>query len=378
MPSTDATTELNPSSANTPMIGQGLFSIPKLLKMKFITNLALWCSVYTAGVQAFQNPIRRPGPDPSVVYADGYYHLTYTTYSRIEITKAAKLGDLINGETKTIWTDTNRTRSANMWAPEIHKIDDIWYMFYSSCDASLPCCDSCQTRVLKGCDAAGPSDCEYEHLADLVPPKGKQGQADGNFAFSIDGTYLEIPGKGRFHVLSIINKDLLQSIAITKLDTENWTVDGWNVISVPDQPWEMNTTNSNPNSITAVNEAPHPLYHDGEIWLSYSGSYCGTPNYALGLLHYNGGDPLEASSWDKIGPVFSQANGNYGTGHNCFFTSPDGSQIWNAFHATSNSRGSCGGDRYALAQLVTFKPGQTPEFGVPQPLSAVLDPPSGE
>ncbi|KAJ4243531.1 hypothetical protein NW757_011170 [Fusarium falciforme] len=194
-----------------------------------------------------------------------------------------------------------------MWAPEIHRIDDIWYMFYSSCDASLPCCDSCQTRVLKGCDAAGPSDCKYEHLADLVPPKGKQGQADGNFAFSIDGTYLEIPGKGRFHVLSIINKDLLQSIAITRLDTENWTVDGWHVISVPDQPWEMNTTNSNPNSITAVNEAPH-----------------------------------------------------------------------NAFHATSNSRGSCGGDRFTLAQLVTFKPGQTPEFGVPQPLSAVLDPPSGE
>ncbi|EEU33844.1 uncharacterized protein NECHADRAFT_18397, partial [Fusarium vanettenii 77-13-4] len=285
-----------------------------------------------AGVQAFQNPIRRPGPDPSVVYADGYYHLTYTTYNHIEITKAAKLGDLINGETKTIWTDTNRTRSANMWAPEIHRIDDIWYMFYSSCNADLP----------------------------------------------IDGTYLEIPGKGRFHVLSIINKDLLQSIAITRLDTENWTVDGWHVISIPDQPWEMNTTNSNPNSITAVNEAPHPLYHNGEIWLSYSGSYCGTPNYALGLLHYNGGDPLKASSWDKIGPVFSQANGNYGTGHNCFFTSPDGSQIWNAFHATSNSRGSCGGDRYALAQLVTFKPGQTPEFGVPQPLSAVLDPPSGE
>ncbi|KAI8682412.1 hypothetical protein NCS56_00363800 [Fusarium sp. Ph1] len=346
--------------------------------MKSITNLALWCSFFTAGVQAFQNPIRKPGPDPSVVFADGYYHLTYTTYNHIEITKAKKLGDLINGETKTIWTDTNRTRSANMWAPEIHRIDDIWYMFYSSCNADLPCCDSCQTRVLKGCDAAGPSDCEYEHLADLVPPKGKQGQADGNFAFSIDGTYLEIPGKGRFHVLSIINKDLLQSIAITHLDTENWTVDGWHVISVPDQPWEMNTTNSNPNSITAVNEGPHPLYHDGEIWLSYSGSYCGTPNYALGLLHYNGGDPLEASSWDKIGPVFSQANGNYGTGHNCFFTSPDGSQIWNAFHATSNSRGSCGGDRFTLAQLVTFKPGQTPEFGVPQPLSAVLDPPSGE
>ncbi|KAH7121735.1 glycosyl hydrolase [Dactylonectria estremocensis] len=285
-----------------------------------------------ATAQAFQNPIRRPGPDPSVVFADGYYHLTYTSYSRIEITKATKLGGLINGETKTVWTDTNRTRNANMWAPEIHQIDGIWHMFYSSCDASL----------------------------------------------AIDGTYLEIPGQGRFHVLSIINEDQLQSLAITKLDTTTWTVDGWHVISVPDQDWEKNTTNSAANSITAVNEAPHPLYHDGEIWLSYSASYCGTPNYSLGLLHYNGGDPLDASSWDKIGPVFSQANGNYGTGHNCFFTSPDGNEIWNAFHATSNSGGSCGSDRYTMAQIVTFEPGQLPEFGIPQPLSAVLEPPSGE
>jgi GH43 family beta-xylosidase len=231
-----------------------------------------------------------------------------------------------------------------MWAPELHQIDDVWYMFYSSCDATLSCCDSCHTRVLKGCDAAGPSDCEYTHLADLIPPVGSQGGADKDFAFSIDGTYLEIPDEGRFHVLSIINEDDLQSIAITRLDTTTWTVEGWHVISFPDQAWEMNTTNSDANSITAVNEGPHvswsrrriwqaltktqPLYHDDEIWLSYSGSYCGTPNYSLGLLKYLGGDPLEASSWEKSGPVFSQANENYGTGHNCFFTSPDGSQIW--------------------------------------------------
>ncbi|KAK7420776.1 hypothetical protein QQX98_002580 [Neonectria punicea] len=302
-------------------------------------------TLYATGVQAFQNPIRKPGPDPSLVFADGQYHLTYTSYNHIEITRATTLGGLIDGETKTIWTDTNRTRNANMWAPEIHKIDDTWYMFYST---------------------------------DLVPPTGTQGGPNSNFAFSIDGTYLEIPGEGRFHVLSIINEDDLQSLAITRLDTTAWTVDGWHVISVPDQPWEMNTTNSSPNSITAVNEAPHPLYHDGEIWLSYSASYCGTPNYSLGLLHYNGGDPLEASSWDKIGPVFSQANGNYGTGHNCFFTSPDGTQTWNAFHATSNSGGSCGADRFTLAQLVTFESGNTPELGVPQPLTAVLEPPSGE
>ncbi|KAM0210954.1 hypothetical protein ACHAPQ_008376 [Fusarium lateritium] len=347
--------------------------------MKSLINFGvLLGSIYAVGVAAFQNPIRKPGPDPSVVFANGFYHLTYTSYDHIEITRSKTLGGLLTGETKTIWSDKNTTRNANMWAPEIHKIDNIWHMFYSSCDSSLPCCDSCHTRVLRGCNKAAPFDCTYTHLADLVPPTGSLGGPKSDFAFSIDGTYLEIPGKGRYHVLSIINKDELQSIAITKLDTKKWTVDGWHVISVPDQPWEKNTTNSNPNGITAVNEAPHPLYHNGEIWLAYSASYCGTPNYSLGLLHYNGGDPLQASSWVKKGPVFSQANGNYGTGHNCFFTSPDGKETWNAFHATNNPKGSCGTDRFTLAQKVTFQSGNIPDFGIPQPLSAVLHPPSGE
>lgn len=71
-----------------------------------------------------------------------------------------------------------------------------------------------------------------------------------------------------------------------------------------------------------------PLVHGDDLWLCYSASNCNTPNYSLGLLHWNGGDPLLASSWDKNGPVFAQANGLYGTAHNSFFTSPDGTEIW--------------------------------------------------
>lgn len=140
----------------------------------------------------------------------------------------------------------------------MHQIDNVWYMFYSSCDSTKSCCDSCRTRVLKGCDQGSPYNCIYTFLADLVPPVGSQGGPNSDFPFSIDGTYLEIPDKGRYHVVSIINKDNLQSLAITNLDTTTWTVDGWHVISLPDQAWEKNLTNSNPNTYpSAVNEAPH-------------------------------------------------------------------------------------------------------------------------
>ncbi|PBP19164.1 hypothetical protein BUE80_DR010020 [Diplocarpon rosae] len=319
---------------------------------------------------AYQNPIRDPGPDPSMVFADGQYFLTYTSFDSITITRSKTLSGLATGETKTIWTDSDSSRNGNMWAPEIHQIDGKWHVFYSSCDSTLECCDSCRTRVLEGCLGPNPYDCSYSYLAGLVPAVGSQGGPQKDKAFSIDGTYLEIPDKGRYHVLSIIDQDENQSLAIAELDTDTWTVGGWNVISVPDQAWEV--------SGSPVNEGPHPLYHAGQIWLSYSGSYCGTPDYALGLLKYNGGDPLLKSSWEKTGPVFSKANGNYGTGHNAFFTSPDGTEIWNVFHATSNADGSCGTDRYTMTQVLTFDQDNTPDFGEPQLLSAVLVAPSGE
>ncbi|KAF4828494.1 Extracellular exo-alpha-(1-_5)-L-arabinofuranosidase [Colletotrichum tropicale] len=350
--------------------------------MLFNRGSTLLAAVFSAGLTtAFENPVREPAPDPSLVFAGGNYHLTFTSYNRITIVRSNTLSGLPNGEQKTIWTDTNTTRSANMWAPELHQIDGVWYMFYSSCDASLSCCDSCSTRVLRGCDAAGPYDCEFQHLADLIPPEGSRGGLDNNFAFSIDGTFLEVPGFGRYHVLSIRDNEFNQALAITQLDTDSWTVGAWHVISIPDQPWERNITGANPppsDDLIGVNEAPHPLYHGDDIWLCYSASNCATPNYSLGLLHWNGGNPLLKSSWDKTGQVFSQANGLYGTGHNSFFTSPDGTEIWNAFHATRNSAGSCGGDRFTSAQIVTFDENNTPNFGIPQPLGEILTPPSGE
>lgn len=136
------------------------------------------------------------------------------------------------------------------------------------------------------------------------------------------------------------------------------------------------------------------LYNGDDVWLSYSASSCDTPQYALGLLYYNGGDPLQESSWNKTGPVFQSANGNYGTAHNSFFKSPDGTQTWvsyallilesqltssqNLFHATSNSKGGCGIDRYTMTQLLTFDDDGTPNLGQPQRLHTDITPPSGE
>jgi GH43 family beta-xylosidase len=80
----------------------------------------------------------------------------------------------------------------------------------------------------------------------------------------------------------------------------------------------------------------------------------------------------------KAGPVFSSANGNYGTGHNAFFASPDGTEMWNVYHATAVRTGACDGNRYTAAKRVEWKGDGTPEFGRAEAVGTVMGGPSGE
>jgi GH43 family beta-xylosidase len=126
--------------------------------------------------------------------------------------------------------------------------------------------------------------------------------------WGIDGTIAEIPGWGTYFVWSCM-ADELQSLCIAKLLTP-MSIGPFSVLSQPLEPWE---TIEEP-----VNEGPAPLYHDGKVWIAYAASFCKTVDYQIGTLQWDGkNDPLKQTSWTKSsGPVFSSANGNYGTAHN--------------------------------------------------------------
>lgn len=72
----------------------------------------------------FTNPlVEENGSDPHMVYADGYYYLTTTTWTDIKLTRAETIEGLKTGEVKSVWSDTDPTRCCNVWAPEIHLLD---------------------------------------------------------------------------------------------------------------------------------------------------------------------------------------------------------------------------------------------------------------
>ncbi|KAL4814676.1 glycosyl hydrolase [Aspergillus spinulosporus] len=310
--------------------------------------------VLGANAASFSNPLKDPnGSDPYMVYVDGYYYLTTTTWSDVQITRATTLEGLKTGESKVVWNDTEPSRCCHMWAPEFHQIDGTWYLYYTA-GTSGDSVDNQHVHVLQG--GSSPWD-SYTYLAQITPEWG------------IDATVLTVNDQNYLIWSCIANS--IQSNCIATLDTPS-TIGETHILSQPLEDWE---TVGAP-----VNEGPAPLYHDGKIWVAYSASYCWTANYSLALLAYDGsGDPLDQASWTKSdGPVFVSADGNYGTGHNGFFTSPDGTEIWNVYHATAIAEGACDGNRYTAAQRVDWNEDGSPDLGVALALGTVLEGPSGE
>ncbi|KAF2144981.1 glycoside hydrolase family 43 protein [Aplosporella prunicola CBS 121167] len=326
------------------------------MKVSFLSLIAWALWAHTALVEAadFTNPLKETdGSDPHIAYSGGYYYLMTTTWTDLQITRATTLGGLKTGETKTVWTDTNTSRCCNVWAPELHYFDGTWYIYYTA--GASDDLGTQRPHVLEG--GATPWD-DFSYLAQL------------SNVWGIDGSIVRFTDWGNYFVWSCFSAAGLQSLCIAPL-TSPGVIGTSQVLSEPTESWE---TVNNP-----VNEGPAAMYHGGTTYLTYSASDCWTASYQLGLLTWNGsGDPALAASWTKTGPVFSSANKNYGTGHNGFFNSPDGTEIWNVYHATSISTGACDGNRYTMAQVVNWNSDGTPNFGTAAALGTTLAGPSGE
>ncbi|MCD0446651.1 family 43 glycosylhydrolase [Glycomyces sp. A-F 0318] len=303
------------------------------------------------------NPIRSNGADPWIEYWDGYYYMSTTTWdSTVIMRRAATLAGLKTASDTVVWNDANTPgRCCSHWAPEFHRIGGTWYLMYTSGNSQTNF-DGQKLHVLRstGSTPMGP----YEFMGTPLPNQ-----------WNIDGSYLELNGELYLLWSEWVGAD--QSIRIAEMSNP-WTVTGsHSTISRPSLSWE--TVGAR------VNEAPAVLQHDGDTFITFSASSCNTPDYKLGLLTYNGGNPLSASSWNKRStPVFQQGNGVYGPAHNGFFTSPDGTEHWLVYHGNPGSSDGCGSTRQTRVQEFTFNADGTPNFGSPIASGVAFPAPSGE
>lgn len=310
----------------------------------------------------FENPIlSKYGNDPWVIRKNGYYYFSRTTGTNYLILMKTKyMSELEESSTPIkIWTNSNYN---TMWAPELHYINDTWYMYFS---AVGPGDDTHHTYVLQN-KSDDPTSSNWTLIGQVTDPSGKRAIDASVFAYK-GVYYMAWSGED-------VEVDNMEDICIAKLSNP-WTLEGERVIiSKPTYDWEKIGN--------ATNEAPEAIINPkGDLFLTYSASDCSESyGYCLGLLSLKtGGNPLNVEDWSKSDTAVFSANASaqaYGPGHNGFFMSPDSTENWIVYHARSEDDLSTSPS--SRMQKFTWKDDGTPYFGKPVPINEAITKPSGE
>lgn len=311
-----------------------------------------------SGQVSWTNPLVEQRADPHVTWHEGRYVMTATVpeYDRIELRQAPTLDGLRDAAPKVVWRrHASGPMSWHIWAPELHRIDGKWYIYFAASRAD----DIWAIRmyVLENASA--------DPLAGSWVEKGQiKTQWE---SFSLDATTFEHRGE-RYLAWAQKDPDIEgnTNLYLAKMDTP-WSIVGEGVrLTKPDLPWERVKY--------LVNEGPAALIRNGRIFMTYSASAT-NEYYSVGLLTADEeSNLLDPASWRKSPrPVFAtwSVNGVFGPGHNCFTTTPDGGTDIMVYHARSyreiEGHELDNPDRHTRAQPIRWRADGTPDFGVPVP-----------
>jgi GH43 family beta-xylosidase len=238
---------------------------------------------------------KRPffGQDPHVVAFEDGSLLVQSAYNdrRIVIKSLTSLDDMRSGQSQTVWMDAGQKQ---VWAPELHNLDDKWYIYYASSDG-----ENCnhRTYVIEADHPLGP----YHQLGKVADP-------DNDF-WSIDTTIFEHSEK-RYAAWSGWSTEFAgfpQHLYLAELLSPN-RIGTRSCLSSPHFNWEK--------SVAPLLEGPQVLKTQEKLFLTYSANASWTNEYCVGLLEYTGGPILDPNNWVK-GPQPILKGG----GHGCFIDS---------------------------------------------------------
>ncbi|MEU0091303.1 glycoside hydrolase family 43 protein [Kribbella sp. NPDC006257] len=303
--------------------------------------------------QSFRNPVNT-GADPSLFFYNGKYYVATTTGDHIGIWSSPSLATLLVAPETVVWRDTNTTRNTQMWAPAFRHVGGRWYIYYTASDG-VDANHRMYVLESSGDDPQGP----YQFKAKIADfgeyaIDGEPITHNGQQYFVWTGPGRGQGGPAQLYIVRMSNA---------------WTSTGARVAIPAD------------GGCTEVREGPTPLYRNGRTFLTYSTCDTGKPDYQLWMKSIaNGLDPMVASNWVQIpGPSFSRndSTGVWGPGHHSFFTSPDGTEDWIAYHGKNTSTYTYS-FRTARVQKIGWKADGTPNLGSPLAAGATQTLPSGD
>lgn len=292
-----------------------LFSFLMLLTAPFL-QLTL-----SAQTLRFDNPIAEQRADPWVHKADdGTYYLIATApeYDRIVLRKSQTINGLKTAEEKAIWHKHSKgVMGHHIWAPELHRIDDVWYIYFAAGEAENIW--NIRMWVLSN------------HSDDPMQGTWKEeGQIrTQRESFSLDATTFEHKGKRYLIWAQNIRGDKEGTALLLSEMKDPLTLTGPEIVlTEPEFNWERQKY--------LVNEGPAVIKRNGKIFVSYSASAT-NHTYCMGLLWIDEqANLMDAGNWQKsAGPVFytQEELKRYGPGHNSFTVAEDGKTDVLIYHA---------------------------------------------
>ncbi|WP_186578542.1 family 43 glycosylhydrolase [Aquibacillus kalidii] len=306
--------------------------------------------------QSYPSPLVEQRADPYVYkHKDGFYYFTgsYPEYDRIVLRRAKTIAGLKEAPEKVLWEKhESGIMSEHIWAPELHFIDDKWYIHFAAGERD----DVWAIRpyVLES-SAENPLEGEWI----------EKGQVNTEFqSFSLDATTFEHDGKRYLIWAQKVDNDSISNLYIAEMENP-WTIKGEQVLlSTPEYDWEQEGF--------YVNEGPAVIKKNGKIFVAYSASAT-DDRYLMGLLTApQDSNLLDPASWKKSDkPVFvsSEENSEYGPGHNSFTVAEDGETDLLVYHARPYKEivGNPLYDhnRHARVQRLFWNNDGTPYFGAP-------------
>lgn len=296
------------------------------------------------------NPLLPSGADPWIVRQGDTYFYMNTLGNRLAIRKTKDLARLSEAVETTVWTPPATGPNAqSIWAPELHRIGNIWYIYYTAAESGHD--DDAHRGIFV-----------LENAAD-DPTQGvwiDRGRLNTEHN-GIDGTTFTHADKRYFVYSPYVGPDSV--LAIVEMSNP-WTLTGKeSIIARPDLEWERRGGRQ-------ILEGPEYLAgRNGDLFLTYSASACWSDDYAIGLLHAQpGSNPLDPAVWTKTPqPVIAKTPDQnvFAPGHNGFFTSADGRETWIVYHANPGPDMKCTAKRSPRIQRVRWSSLGMPIFDRP-------------
>ena len=302
-----------------------------------------------------EEPLIEERADPFMTYDDerGMYYFTgsYPTngvggpdgYDRLVIRESSTIEGLADAPETVIWDESWDDGSGNsysqwIWAPELHKIGDYWYIISTAGTNGGDRFGTLRPFMMRCTDPDNITDpASWEAPVRVKPMAGDERNCLN--AMSLDMTYFEANGHS-YLAWADFTQTGISSIYIAETDPANPTqlISPCAVISRPEYSWEYVRA--------TVNEGPAVFKNNGKIYLAFSASGTGS-EYCVGMLTADeGADLLDPASWVKSNyPLLTSTDFNdevSGPGHNSFTVDKYGNVII-VYHARPAALHSSGG-----------------------------------